>query len=141
MGEPLDHPDAAVSIIPGFQCALGTGTPQHLPQALDLRRLHGKIHENFPITAYIAACRADKAIETVGKQRFRHAQVAAGAQKHLVAVGPGLPDGLHGTGRNGHLTGRQQSTVNIQKNQFLLHSFLTLSLPVHGKAANQQTHG
>ena len=28
MGEPLDHPDAAVSIVPGFQCALGTGTLQ-----------------------------------------------------------------------------------------------------------------
>ena len=79
MGEPLDHPDAAVSIIPGFQRALGTGTPQHLPQALDLCGLHGKVHENFPITAHIAACRADKAIEAVGKQRFRHAQVAPGA--------------------------------------------------------------
>ena len=41
----------------------------------------------------------------------------------------------------GQITGRQQSTVNIQKNQFLLHGFLILSLPVHGKSADQQAHG
>ena len=55
VGEPLDHLDAAVGLVPHFQRTFGPGAFQRGSQAADLFRLHGDIHQDLPIAAHIAA--------------------------------------------------------------------------------------
>ena len=121
VGEPLDHFDAAIRIVPHFQCALGPACLQRRPQAAHLLRLHGEVHQDLSLTAHIAACRADEAVEPVVEERCGHPEVPSGAEKELVPVGAGTAEGLHRAVRHGHLTRRQQGAVDIQKDQFLFH--------------------
>ena len=55
VGEPLDHLDAAVGLVPHFQRTFGPGAFQRGSQAADLFRFHGDIHQDLPIAAHIAA--------------------------------------------------------------------------------------
>ena len=110
-------------LVTGLQRVVHAVLLQHGAQAAALFRLHGQVHQHLPVAEHIAARAADGTVKTaVLQQRRGHAQVASGAQKQLVPVGPGRPQRLQGAVRDEHIPRRQQGAVNVQKDQLTVHA-------------------